>query len=871
MMCYTLYLRRFLVLVGYLLVGSIVPLMPSLTNACGSGTDEDEKNLQNLLNLDKKFDQLFYADFKTSGGDEFINSLNGLWDNFGNVVPLKKGSDDDVCGCKISSQCVSDPYHGYLCYSKSKDNTTSNYICNGICAVNSIICDPDFSALITTIGNQPTYFEANTLKYLWNSIGHFADYPSNRDYIKKVQLINFPQDKDGEDNGYIWSWDISKNWPTGDYLHYDGNAKYILAVYRYLMWTDGFDILNACVNNPDNKTCRTVLQKIMWAMLYQLNNLNGKSGLLETPGGEEHQPVDYWDNYIVGYRSASLNIYFYASLRAMAAIKRKLQERGELPDGKSLEAAKSFLDTDYDSLAEQVKKRFNEVFWDSNSDKERYISSEDRNGTKVDFGMTFLQFEAMYYGLVDNEFVDVNKTKTKASSIYDWLDGKRSINSDIKNFFEYDSFGNKINVSKGTTGSNIYKYGFAPVSNTVPIEREMNAPTDSGYWWYDINSGVRVGRGKTSREYCSWVNGDEECLPPNASYGTHLENGGAIFYTSFYDIMARFKYLGANDAHKRMTAITNEYGKDKLVRDPGSLLPGAVGRDKIIDTWKFGIIGEFPESGLVPTVFLYGYMGIDAKEDGLNIRPKFPRDMTWGKVNEVIYHDNTLSIEVYVDPDDEGGKVKTVNIDVKAVNSNPPKFIDLVVGTRYPNEIFSITNKVTGKVRHIKTDGEGVLRVKKLEPLSTIIEKTEPCSNESCPQEEHATYDGKTLTIPFIDIPQFDNGNPTGEMLSYQVSLDFNNVNGQRRFLYNNGQPVQPPNSTCRNATYSYPDGTVTLPCVDYYEFGIIPICRYSDPIPVYSATLLQPDLNELSFTLVEASLKNVHSTYTYCEDKLDY
>jgi hypothetical protein len=254
-------------------------------------------------------------------------------------------------------------------------------------------------------------------------------------------------------------------------------------------------------------------------------------------------------------------------------------------------------------------------------------------------------------------------------------------------------------------------------------------------------------------------------------------------------------------------------------------------------------------------------MGIDAKEDGLNIMPKFPSDMTYGKVNEIIYHGNTLGIEVNVTPDEGGGKVKAVNIEVKAVevkaNGKPPNDIDLVVGTRDPNEIFSIIND---EVQHYKTDGEGVLRVK-LKPLSTRIEKTEPCSDESCPQEQHATYDGKTLTIHFIDIPD-----SSGKMLTYEASLNFDNANGSPIFVYNNSQLVQSPNSTCRNATYSYPDGTVILPCVDYYESGIIPICRYSDKIPVFSATLLQQaDPDKIPFTLTGASLKGVEPTYTYC------
>lgn len=970
MMCYTLYLRRFLVLVGYLLVSSIILLTSSFADdMCGN--DKDGYKAKGLLDLErfKDLEPFFY----TSYGGEFDERLNGLWNNFGRVAKLKNRSNS-VCKCDflINNNPTGCPIQ-------------DEYECCGPCG-SWYICNPHSGdLLITPIGNEPTYFEINMLKYSWNGIIH-PDHPDDPRYklieLQKDKFINFRQEEDEEYNGYIWSWGTSKTWPSGDHLHYDGNAKYILAVYRYLMWTDDFNILNACVNNPpdvnnpDKKTCasRTVLQKIIWAMNYQLEQLKGKSGLLETP---QYKPVDYWDNHLAGYHSANLNVYFYASLRAMAVIKKKLQERGGLPDESSSDkAAKSFLNTNYDLLAEQVKQRFNGVFWDSV--KGRYISSVEEcscpNGErKWDFGMTFLQFEAMYYGLVDNEFVDViNKTKTKASAIYDWLDGKIIIKSDTD--------------ARGVVGEDIYKWRFASVSNTVPIESITYAPTDTGYWWNDLwsidaqrkilNEGIRVA---SHNKYCGY-NKDLNWIcpyPPNASYGKHLENGGAIFYTSFYDIMARFKYLGANDAHKRMTAITAEYDKDKLIRDP--------------ETWKFGIIGEFPESGLVPTVFLYGYMGIDAKEDGLNIRPKFPKNMTWGKVNEIIYHDNTLGIEVNVDPDDQNGKVKAVNIEVKSVTkpiidlvietrypnevfsitNNPsnnkvrfirtnaqgilkvknlelppiskiiiekvekpyPSFInillsdreemqlyqdvslsfdkddnillgikvnvdpynqnsqvkaitieeipsqniELVVETRYPYEVFSITNNINNNVRRFETDSQGILRIGRLELPSTSttkIEKLDLCDDKSCPQEPQATYSKETkeLIIPFMDISPRPNG---GEIpLLQEVSLIYDEDDyyvGGGVFRYKNSYVSEKPQkSICRNATY-YPNAgppRAELPCVDYYP-GEVSYCPYSETKPeVYSASLLQSRYGDpYSLSLSSVVLKgDVQPTCTCCK-----
>jgi hypothetical protein len=88
-----------------------------------------------------------------------------------------------------------------------------------------------------------------------------------------------------------------------------------------------------------------------------------------------------------------------------------------------------------------------------------------------------------------------------------------------------------------------------------------------------------------------------------------------IFYTSFYDLMSRLLYISPDDALTRLDAIMAEFHKDQLRRDP----PNSQGV-----AWKLGITGEFPESGLVPSFVVNGFLGAYAGSDGLHLSPRLP-------------------------------------------------------------------------------------------------------------------------------------------------------------------------------------------------------------------------------------------------------
>jgi len=295
-------------------------------------------------------------------------------------------------------------------------------------------------------------------------------------------------------------------------------------------------------------------------------------------GTVDGMPSDYWDNFRFGYKSAYVNIYFYGSLLAMAALEESLDEGARAAELRA--------------LAGRVKQNFSSTFWDDENG--RFIGCVDVTGRKWDFGFTYLNLEALTYGLA---------TEAQARQIFAWLDGRRIIATDKQ------QVGNRMT---GATAAEIYALGWAPVSCTRAIE---SIKVDGKYWW--------------------WHLGNRITADGNASYGEHLENGGAIFYVSHYDLMARLNTFGAENAWQRFEGILAEHRKDGLKRDPKNNRGAA---------WKWGIIGEFPESGLVPATIALGFMGLDATADALVVNPRLPKALPWLDVKHVNYRGGIYSI-----------------------------------------------------------------------------------------------------------------------------------------------------------------------------------------------------------------------------------
>jgi len=434
---------------------------------------------------------------------------------------------------------------------------------------------------LTPFGNEPGWYEWMARRHCW------SDTPEYRERLRDF-LVNWPQSGDG----YLWTWGNQEGWPTHHVRHNENNAKYILAGCKYYCWQGGKEFLGKVdattttsvrPNESDVSNGRTVLEKLRAAMTYQLTTLKGLDGLaiITDPlcdGTVDGMPSDYWDNFRFGYKSAYVNIYFYGSLLAMADLEASLDNAPRAAELRS--------------LAGRVKENFSKTFWDE--EKGRFVGCIDITGRRWDFGFTYLNLEAIAYGL---------GTPEQAGRIFAWLDGTRIIASDKQ------QVGDRMT---GATGAEIYALGWAPLSTTRAVE---SIQVDGKYWWWHLGNKITVDG--------------------NASYGEHLENGGAIFYVSHYDLMARLLTFGPDNAWLRFEGILMEFRKDQLKRDPPNNKGAA---------WKWGIIGEFPESGLVPATIALGFMGLDATPDALVVKPRLPKALPWLEVKHVNYRGNVYSI-----------------------------------------------------------------------------------------------------------------------------------------------------------------------------------------------------------------------------------
>ncbi|UCH36500.1 MAG: hypothetical protein JSV65_09145 [Armatimonadota bacterium] len=389
-------------------------------------------------------------------------------------------------------------------------------------------------------------------------VGTIRDWIALPGYLERerAHLLTYKMD----DDGYVYTWGERQEWPFPDNEKYDArhfttNAMFVLGCWRYYCWTGDVEFV------------RENLARLRAAMRFQLADLRGGDGLLimtspDHDGTSKGLHSNYWDDIPFGYKSAYENIYFYASLEAMAQM---LDAAGDAAEARRLRA-----------LRERVRRRYNEEFWDDSAG--RYIGCVDRTGQRHDYGFTYVNTEALAYGLGSRE---------QARRVYHWMETEPT------------------QSGKADTYS---AYRFAPRANTF----------DCSGWWY--------------------LEGKAEI--PSQPWAKHLENGGAILYTSYYDILARARLISADSAYQRLLEILDRYAEPDRLCGGSPLYYGEV------NGWEVGTDVPFPESGLVPAVFLYAFLGIEAQGDGLHIRPNLPTALKFAGVRNLLYRGLQLDIRV---------------------------------------------------------------------------------------------------------------------------------------------------------------------------------------------------------------------------------
>ena len=346
-------------------------------------------------------------------------------------------------------------------------------------------------------------------------LGKVFNYPElETAYLK--QILNTRYGSDGWSNhpGYIYATSNSPK-HLEEQNHYVYNSIFIIALRNYvlqgnntLIEVDGkvIDIMDHV--NSSGQKMSTRLEK---AMTYMLTALEGSTGVLtindpENDGTSSGKASNYWDVHnSFGYKSSYENIFFYQSLLAMADLKTYYGD---------INAANEYIE-----LAEKTKTAFNKMFWDNA--KGRYITSINVDGKRLDYGMTFVNFMACQSGLASEE---------QAKLIYSWVDGSRTINGDT------------------SKGSDIYgEFIYAARSTTVDA---YNITDENGkHYWWDHNGALPCNPGSFG------------------GFGHQMQNGGTIFYISYYDILGRIKSGDVASASNRFNTIMEEFHKDGLRRN----------------------------------------------------------------------------------------------------------------------------------------------------------------------------------------------------------------------------------------------------------------------------------------------------------------
>jgi hypothetical protein len=179
----------------------------------------------------------------------------------------------------------------------------------------------------------------------------------------------------------------------------------------------------------------------------------------------------------------------------------------------------------------------------------------------------------------------------------EWLSGRRIVPGDT------------------SRGADIYHWQIAPRANTVAFE------SIKPHWWAGDFAGVFLKPG-------AW-----------GEWGVNIENGGAIFYVSFYDILARLRLTGADDAFGRLDEIVREFHQTELRPEaPGHYGPPGT------PAYGVGVSVCFPESGLVPLTMLYGFLGVEPTAEGLRIFPALPSSLRYAGARDVLFRGRYYTI-----------------------------------------------------------------------------------------------------------------------------------------------------------------------------------------------------------------------------------
>ena len=378
---------------------------------------------------------------------------------------------------------------------------------------------------------------------------------------------------------------------TFDSRHMINQSCFIQGCYDYLQWTGDIDFLQKNMNRMRKALEYAIREfemeeyhcvRVPWA------GHDGRSGISYDEAGNVVQHIgrgiggNYWDLLPFGGRDCLASIYYYDVLLKMADLEETILKHPEwkVPRTAAVRSPEWLRD-----LAQKLKNA-NSMFW--NEETGRFVSAIDLvDGQRYDFGFTFVNNEAIYYGYASDE---------QAKSILSWLSGTRVVEGDT------------------SQGADIYHWRFGPRATT---KRNLDY-----YFW-------------------GWT------APGSIPFGDQVQDGGGVLGFAFHDLMARIRHLGPDNAAgylaenvKWFREVQAEGGYRQYYAPEkqrgnmqGGNVPGGLGLDL-----------EFFESVLYPQVMLFGFLGFKPTMDGFVLRPNLPEDWPNLAIDRIRWQDQGIRI-----------------------------------------------------------------------------------------------------------------------------------------------------------------------------------------------------------------------------------
>ena len=444
--------------------------------------------------------------------------------------------------------------------------------------------------------------------------------------------------------------------------------------YQYILMCGNY--FNA---TNDNAFLEEMLPKIRKAFLFLTHALQGEKGLLNIDYIYGHDAIgrvydesgnlvnlntghgitnSYWDIMLCSQINLEANIYFYEATEVMKSLEARAVAAGlntedvtvknRLPYGERVSfdftpekleqlslTIRSSIEADIKPVLQTNGLYQNEGgFWNPETGRFAAGIRED-SGKILDYGHVLWNSEAVMCGI---------GTTSQQKSIMDWITGERTVEGDT------------------SVGDDIYFYEFAPRTTTKSNSFDYGFYASTYGWSQDV------------------------------------QDGGAVLWASYYDLMARIKAVGADSAYDRLKGINSWYndvyesggqgvdfyyeyyllnggGSLKYVLQQGGVTRGSLGMDR-----------EFYENCILPTTVPYGFFGMDGSEyNTIKYTHNLPSQLTHLQIDNVLTGGVRYSVSM------ERNSLEIKNIVNKAV----PDGYTLEVSLPKPTGNFKVT--VNGK------------------------------------------------------------------------------------------------------------------------------------------------------------------------------